>query len=221
MPPRTEARSWQDVLAGALATPGAQSWRTVVRIGNAVARHTGALASVDRDYFLACLRRAMPRWPTELDRRCPAEWPEEWLTLAHRRVGETTQYDRWEVGICSDVRLALSDGSQGVVLRRRFVGQAISLRGQKRISIGEKGEPDLQGFLVLETALVPMPRLPVYLAVEVKTPDGVLTQKQEERRAATLALGGIHLVCHTIERAVLALVSERDRLVRAIGHVGI
>lgn len=200
---------WRDVLRRALDVPGKTGWTTIVSTGSSLLLRDDALAVSDRQYFLAQLVRAMPRWPRELDRKVPEAWPATWRALAEHRVRETTQYARWERLICADVRLRLPNGHQGVRLRRRFVGAAVSLRGGRRMKIGEKGEPDLQGDLALS---LPRTVLWVSLAIEVKTPTGSLSPEQRERLRGSELTGRLHLVCYTIEQAIVTLVAERQRL---------
>lgn len=216
--PRPSGDDWRAELDRALAVPGKESWRAICRLGSRLSGRTGEPASADREYFRSTLAARLPRWPEELDRECPAGWPSAWKEIAERRVREVDTYGRYVTGIESDPRLRLRDGTRACQLRRRFVGAARTFSGGRPMKVGEKGEPDVQGFTVVElVSLAPSLLVPVATYVEVKRPDGDLDEDQRKFRDAILRKGAIYVAARTVEEAVLFIVAERRRLTTLLG----
>lgn len=205
--------AWRDELRDALATPCATSWSVVVGTGNRLLRREGPLAEAERWDFLAALRTRLRSWPPELCRKCPPDWPEAWRKVAERAVREVDTYGRYVDGVGADPRLRRANGRQAVKLRRRFVG-AVQTLGGRRMKVGEPGEPDLQGRMVLD---LPGGVLAVSVAVEVKEPGGSLEPVQETWRDVALDDGVLWICVTTVEEAVLLLVEARRALTRRFG----
>lgn len=90
---------------------------------------------------------------------------------------------------------------QDVWLERR-PGGLLKGRGRSVVRLGLTGVPDLTGTLTIELGGY---TLGLWLGIEVKKPRKKLRKHQALFRAAILKRGGIHIVAHSADEAVLML----------------
>ena len=195
-------------LSELLRNPCGNSWRDVVRMGN-VSLYGSSAA---QEMFMHCLEQHLPSWPTELQRKCPDDWPDSWKNLARNDVREVDLYGTFASRISGDERLRLHDGMPGVRLTRRFVGDVRELHSDRRFKVGDKGAADLAGGMTLELRRTNVwHRLEVTLEVEVKRPDGKLRDEQSKRQRALELRGGVYIEARTVEEAVRDILEARRK----------
>lgn len=199
----------------ALRHPCSESWRTILGYGERLRRLND---STRMQQFVAMAARELREWPPEFSRPCPAPWPTWVKDKLQYLIHETKTYGMYEARVCSDKRLLLSDGTQAVMLRRRPTGAARTMQGAP-MSLGEAGEPDLQGGMVIEvgppdchSGPAGAVRLDVRVSLEVKMYSGATNEAQETTLAVLRRRGGIVEVVETVEQAVRLLVGHRERL---------
>lgn len=112
-------------LSELLAEPSVENWKTIVEIGKVVFRNRGKRGGYESSKFEDQVTVGVKDWPPEIERVCPAGWPEEFKAAVDHRVRETDTYGHYLAKICGHPDLRLSDGSQAVWLERRFTGGVI------------------------------------------------------------------------------------------------
>lgn len=113
-----------------LSQPSAESWRAIVEMGKEVYEHPRAVGLAPwREWqeYKEAVKKAVKRWPPEVERLCPASWPAGFRAAVEHRVRETDTYGHYLAKICGHPDLRLSDGSQAVWLERRYTGGIVEV----------------------------------------------------------------------------------------------
>lgn len=112
-------------LSELLAAPSVENWKAIVEIGKKARRIARESDDPGWGMFQRATVASVKDWPPEIERVCPAGWPEEFKAAVEHRVRETDTYGHYLAKICGHPDLRLSDGSQAVWLERRFTGGVI------------------------------------------------------------------------------------------------
>jgi hypothetical protein len=220
----------RDEFYGLLAEPGPESWAGIVRLLSDPRRRfdPAEAAEVERD---------LRAWPPEVERPAPRAWlPESHAALLKlaRTVREVDLYPHYIRAAAESPRLRLRDGTPAVRLQRSFSGALQGAHGRMH-QIGVPGQGDLCGSLCVEvhcsdatcyssrTTAGPCEadhwrRLAASLEIEVKRGAGKQSPVQRQREEALRRRGELYLCVRTTAEMLRLLESERDRILRDLGH---
>ena len=150
-----------------LAEPSAGSWNEIKR----------RLDLPDHVKILDQVVKMVRSWPIHVSRPPMKEWGERDPRLeACKIIKETSTYNDYSVEIGSRIRT--SKGWPAVVLRRQFVGQALSVSTGRQMNINQKGMLDLVGITFIERD---GKEFPIYTEIDVKMDGGDTDDEQIQR----------------------------------------
>jgi len=229
-------------LADLLAEPSVENWKEIVKfctLSGILGYKPDAITQAGG--WQKQIVEAVLRWPKEIPRECPPEWPEDFRRQVEHRVLETGTYGHYIQKICTDPRLRLSDGSQAVWLERRFVGgvvpgsvaqRVVALLYEARhapsvpltIRMMAEAASMLSGALRntgkigtadltggLTIETLSGKRLEIRLEIEVKVGDGKQREAQAARERSVLTRGGCYVLCNTVESAIQQILEFKKK----------
>lgn len=221
-----------------LSSPSIENWKAIVEIGKRAwrvrQRLTKGMHAVDTADDLDAARaffdlsdESFKHWPPEIERVCPAGWPEEFKAAVEHRVRETDTYGHYMAKICGHPDLRLADGSQAVWLERRFTGGVVPVstaqsalrllsaalaassttgmtqRVKQAVSILANGVRTVGKVGCADlTGGVVVRGVDIRLEVEVKVGAEEQRPEQVARMRSVRARGGCYVLCRSVEDAV-------------------
>lgn len=190
-----------NVLTSLLNQPSESNWLAICECLSKVCCDTHFIT------ILGWVKLQLRKWPIMLNRPEPSAVtfakPSQELAVRHLcvKVQEKDLYGHYIAKVCTHPLLQLPDGTPRVHLARAFTG-GLDV-GHKFLSIGEVGQADLRGGLIIEIGTL---RLELRLEVEVKMKKGRVRDDQSTRQAAVTARGGVYIIARSPEDAVEQLV---------------
>lgn len=221
-------------LSDLLAGPSVENWKAIVEIGKKARRTPGPQ---DWDFFTNMVQSRVAEWPPEIERVCPAGWPQEFREAVERRVRETDTYGHYLAKICAHPDLRLADGSQAVWLERRFTGGVIPVstaQSAMRLLSAALAASSTTGMTsrvkqamnLLASGVRTVGKIgcadltggvvvnggEYRLEVEVKVGDEPQRPEQIARMNSVRARGGCYVLCRSVEDAVAQIKAFQESL---------